>query len=174
MSETANRNVISIDRKSAVLLLFVLAMLAFDLFEHLRSPAYRYYRGLSDRLDRRCSSFEEQVKRDFVPAILSVASNRSVVVSAPALVSTGFVSSAVSPSAALSLDGARYFAWCGRPYFEYQGNCFTVGDDFFDDFIVRVTPVSCTTSSGHLFVFRSLSVPQRKMEVSKNVCRTVD
>lgn len=162
--------VLTVDRKTLVLLMLVLAAVAYDVFEHMRSPAYRFYKSESARLERRYLDFEHRVKSDFVPAILSAASNRVQVIDS--FVSNTVSSNVVSPRLSIPLDGARFFCCGGVPYIEYDGHWFTLGDYLYDDYIVFISPLSCRTANGGLYVFRSPSFSDsRQMEVLTNVHR---
>lgn len=135
-----------------VLQLVLILALVVNAVIHFSSPSYRYYKENIDQIKEGVLNFERKVQSDFVPAILSVASNRVVFSSSSNVVS---VSSSTSLSPAVVFDtnscsrlfslNFRWFVSGSRYGFELDGCNYFEGDTLFGSPIRSVSPTMVIT-----------------------------
>ena len=137
-----------------VLQLVLIAALIVNAVIHFTSPSYRYYRENIDQIKEGVSKFETKVQADFIPAILSAASNRVFVVSSNSVsVSSSSVSSPAGPSVVFDTNSVsrlfslnfRWFVFEGRYGFELDGCDYFEGDRIFGSLIRSVSPTMVVT-----------------------------
>lgn len=134
-----------------VLQLVLIIALIVNAVIHFTSPSYRYYRENFDQVKKGVVDFERKVKTDFVPAILTLATNRnfivvsnSVSVSDTVKISAPLLSDTNSVSRLMSLD----FRWFQGPRgygFDLDGFHYHVGDVLFGSVIRSISPTMVVT-----------------------------
>lgn len=138
-----------------ILQVLLIVALVVNAVIHFTSPSYRFYKENFETVKKGVVDFENKVKLDFVPAILSIASNRVFVVSSNGLdnVSSSVSLSSSAPllccdsnnnSRLMSLD----FRWYKTPSgygFELDGGYYSAGDLLFGSVIRSVTPTMVVT-----------------------------
>lgn len=131
--------------------LFV-SLVCWDIYEHFTSPVYKYYRELSALLVNRQNDFESRVRDEFVPAIVSTATNFRASVSSSVSVTNSSCESFHDRH--LTLPRSTYFVSSGRGGFRFGGYDFFVGDDIFGECILSIRPTCCITASGRILLFQ--------------------
>ena len=166
-----------------LLQLVLILALVVNAVIHFTSPSYRYYRENFDRVQKGVVDFERKVKADFVPAILTLATNRnfivvsnSVSVSDTVKVTAPLLSDTNSVSRLMSLD----FRWFQGPRgcgFDLDGFHYHVGDVLFGSVIRSISPTMVVTDDyqfikpllGKFTLNNSVSVsPRSSGSVSSN------
>lgn len=135
-----------------LLQLFLILALIVNAIIHFTSPSYRFYKENVDRLDRVFHDFERQVKIDFVPAIISVASNntyRATETNFSNSVSNSTSSSEFPSSGTLFNLDYHYFTAGNKSGFHFDGHDYFNGDSFFGSSIRVITPTVIVTDSYH-------------------------
>lgn len=148
-------------------LLVLCVLVLIDIVTHFTHPAYKYYRTFCTNLEKRNTAFQDQIKRDFVPAITLFASNVIASSSSPVSASPVVVSasSAVpsTPQLSSSSINARFFFYRGFPYIDLNGFYYTLGDNFDGSEIQVLTPVVLKTSIGS-YSISPLSTTKQRIE----------
>ena len=148
---------------------------------HFTHPAYRYYKEFSRAQAERFAALEKRIRADFVPAIMSAVSNRSVAVASPFSSITPSLPSSVgsfpSSSAAVPVVYGgdvrkdvklRFSSVNDVPFVTVNDTVhLTIGDDLFGEPIRRITPTCLFTDSAvYLYVD---SPKQEKAQLKKEV-----
>ena len=138
-----------------ILQLLLIIALVVNAVIHFTSPSYRFYKENFESVKKGVVDFENKVKLDFVPAILTLATNRVVVLSSNGLDNVSSSVSLVSSAPSISCDSntnsrlmSLDFRWYKTPSgygFELDGSYYAAGDLLFGSVIRSVTPTMIVT-----------------------------
>lgn len=142
--------------KTQWLVIALVAALLFNAFVHWTNPAYRYYVDNVDLFRKDYKTFVDQVRLEFVPAIMSVATNQPATV-----VYTNQINGVVLKDTVKSDNvdeiikeekDLPVFFWRmnNTVGVEYNGFRFLPGDNFFGSEIVYIDPTLLQTKT-HTF-----------------------
>lgn len=156
---------------------------------HFTHPAYRYYKEFSRAQAEKFDALEKRIRADFVPAIMSVVSNRSAAVASPFASIAHSLPSSAGSSPSSSAAGPvvyggdvrkdvrlRFSSVNDVPFVTVNDTVhLTIGDDLFGETIRRITPTCLFTDCAVYFYADSpkRENTQLKQEVGNDVGKSV-